>query len=523
MSHRAKYSGVTWYHLILVTIAGGIVQPSQATDCPDRFESTALDYLGRNADSSKSYWLILSNRPDSFRLSAPGVASIDQWQTESASIHISASDIVRDDVNGTHKLDRLKADGSFDCFLQSRNQLNPLLPPTWRPPVKPERPEVVRPEKPSLPEVIRPGKPELPVAVRPELPQRPVVVLPARPELPNVVLPELPELPIVNKPTPIQPVEIKVNEQSYMVAKADLLQYCPMLQPDSKGGFSAESLSRCENLNTLLAQVPLTPGRDLLEPTEWNSWVDFQVVHSSNQRGFSEIDERVKTVTLGADKQISPDVALGLMLLVSDQKNESFSGQISRDSRNIMAGPYLAYRLSDHWSVFGQATVGEVQHRYKLLALSGENNPVQYGAGVNVLGEYPLSENTTLRPKLGFSYLYEQGKSYRLSGNLRNTPLAIYVAGQSSESGQLQASTEINTRLETADGHLFVPYGELGVYYNTINQNNELQPDAQGFVRGGVRTLAGKNWQIDLNVGYQSVGVSQLDTWDYALFIAYSF
>ncbi|MDA1381759.1 hypothetical protein PCI56_24235 [Plesiomonas shigelloides subsp. oncorhynchi] len=37
-----------------------------------------------------------------------------------------------------------------------------------------------------------------------------------------------------------------------------------------------------------------------------------------------------------------------------------------------MAGPYLAYRLSDHWSVFGQATVGEVQHRYKLLALSGK-------------------------------------------------------------------------------------------------------------------------------------------------------
>lgn len=512
-----------WSNITLMALAGVFSQTSLGADCPDRFESTSFGYLGRNADSSKSYWLTLSNRSDSFRLSAPGGASIDQWQTDGGSIHISESNIVRDDVNGTHKLDRMKVDGSFDCFLQSRNQLNPLLPPTWRPPAKPERPEVIRPEKPDLPVVTRPERPDLPVVVRPELPQRPVVILPVKPELPTVVLPELPDLPIVNKPILIQPVKVEINGQPHLVETADLLKYCPMLQPDKNGEFSANELSRCEGLDALLAQVPLTSGRDLLAASEWNSWVDFQVVRSSNQRGFSEIDERVKTLTFGSDKQISPDVALGLMLLVSEQKNESFSGRISRDSRNIMAGPYLAYRLSEHWSIFGQATVGEVQHRYKLLVLSGENNPTQYGAGVNVLGEYLVGDKTILRPKVGFSYLYEQGESYRLSGNLQNTPLAIYIVGENSESGQFQASTEINTRLKTSDGHLFVPYGEVGVYYNAINQDSQLQPNTQGFVRGGVRTLAGKKWQLDLNVGYQSVGVSQLDTWDYSLFIAYSF
>lgn len=41
---------------------------------------------------------------------------------------MSVSPIVLDDLNGTHKQDLLNADGSFNCFLDSRNQTNPVFP-----------------------------------------------------------------------------------------------------------------------------------------------------------------------------------------------------------------------------------------------------------------------------------------------------------------------------------------------------------------------------------------------------------
>ncbi|MFM5039496.1 hypothetical protein ACEUBE_20680 [Aeromonas veronii] len=41
---------------------------------------------------------------------------------------MSVSPVVLDGINGTHKLDRLNADGSFNCFLDSRNQNNPVFP-----------------------------------------------------------------------------------------------------------------------------------------------------------------------------------------------------------------------------------------------------------------------------------------------------------------------------------------------------------------------------------------------------------
>jgi len=111
--------------ILSVAFAAAFPIWAHGADCADRFTSTQFDYLGRSADSSKSYWLTLSNRADSFRVSAPGVASIDTWQSTGPSTHITESDVVKNDVNGIHKLDRMKPGGSFDCFLQSHGQTRP--------------------------------------------------------------------------------------------------------------------------------------------------------------------------------------------------------------------------------------------------------------------------------------------------------------------------------------------------------------------------------------------------------------
>lgn len=99
-----------------------------AADCPNRQPGQHLEFLGRSADNSVSLWLSSPDSGGNFRLSAPGVSEIDSWNANRASLHLSVSPVVFDDLNGTHKLDLLNADGSFNCFLDSRNQNNPVFP-----------------------------------------------------------------------------------------------------------------------------------------------------------------------------------------------------------------------------------------------------------------------------------------------------------------------------------------------------------------------------------------------------------
>lgn len=540
--------------LLLISIYPSL---AWAANCADSYESTRFDYLGRNPANTKSYWLTLSNRADSFRLSAPGTGSIDEWQTAGPSVHISESTLVSDNnLQSLHKIDRMTPDGKFDCFLQSHYQVDPLVPPTWRPPAIPERPVVIRPEIPERPIVIRPvipdrpvaikpEFPDLPVVIRPEIPDRPIVirpVIPDRPiaikpelpdlpvvtrpeipELPVVGRPEIPELPEVSRPKPEKPVLISLNGAQYELAQAQLLQLCPAAQLDEQGQVLSESLQNCQALIDALQQAPLTPGRDLVAANNWNSWADVQYLRSDNRRGFSPIEGRSATLSLGADRIVQDNFALGMMLTLSDQNSDSFSGNLQSESDQLMLGPYFAYGFNRNWSLFGNALLGRVERDYRLLALNGENSPMKYSASLNLQGEYALNPESVVRPKLGINYNYESGDDYQLTGSLLGKQLIIAVDSHHRDSGQMQASAEFNTKLKNQQGQLFVPYFETGVFYNYLNNNDDLSPRWQGLARAGLRTLASKALQIDVNASYQSIGVNNMDVWDCKLFIAYSF
>ncbi|WP_139735090.1 hypothetical protein [Aeromonas veronii] len=119
-----------------------------AADCPNRQPGQHLEFLGRSADNSVSLWLSSPGSGGNFRLSAPGVSEIDSWNANRASLHLSVSPVVLDDLNGTHKLDLLNADGSFNCFLDSRNQTNPVFPNI--PPIDGETVTVALVEEPEV-------------------------------------------------------------------------------------------------------------------------------------------------------------------------------------------------------------------------------------------------------------------------------------------------------------------------------------------------------------------------------------
>ncbi|NJD24547.1 MAG: hypothetical protein FIB06_03975, partial [Betaproteobacteria bacterium] len=109
-------------------LAGLFMQIAWAADCPNRQPGKHLEFLGRSADSSVSLWLSTPGTAGAFRLSAPGVAEIDAWSASRPSLRLSISPVVLDGPNGIHKLDSMNADGSFNCFLDSRGQTNPVFP-----------------------------------------------------------------------------------------------------------------------------------------------------------------------------------------------------------------------------------------------------------------------------------------------------------------------------------------------------------------------------------------------------------
>ena len=477
-------------------LIAGLPAVSFAADCAQK--PGGLEYLGRAPDNSKSYWLSATN-PGNYRLTAPGFPNIDTWSTSTNLVRLTTSTVVADDLNGIHKLDRLTDSGAFDCFLHSRGQTNPLLPPTWRPPAKPTRPEVIRPELPDLPAVVRPGLPDLPQVIRPGLPDRPAVVRPER------------------------PVTIELQGRQYDMTHGTIMQYCPSARFDQSGELDPASLNGCTALSEAAKTAPLTPGRDLVPESPWNAWADTSYMRTRNQRGVADVSDRTGALTVGADRRISDRMSAGVMLSINDQRTESLWGYVTADANGWLIGPYAAYQLSQSWSLFGGASVGEVRRDHKVLTLNGNNTALQYSLMVNAQGEYPVGGDVVARPKLGISYLNENSRDYLLGGSVLGAPVRILVDGVRRESGEIQGSVELNRRLKTEGQKFAVAYVEVGAIGNYMRQDNSLDPRWQGLLRGGFRMLAAKSLQIDLSASYRSLGVSDLSIWDMRLFAAYAF
>ncbi|MFG0381013.1 autotransporter domain-containing protein [Pseudomonas sp. zbq_18] len=498
--------------------------PQVWANCSEYFVGDNLYYIGRT--NSQSIWVANTQATGNYALSAPGVPNIDTWaSTKNPEYHLSLSPVVADDLNGNHQLQILGVSGDPirpNCLVATRSQVNPIIPPTWRPPQKPvlpakperptlpELPEVSRPEIPNRPVVSRPTLPDLPVVSRPEIPNRPVVGRPT--------LPELPQVPDRGRPLESSFTELPNLAGEQHLSNQQIDSLCRYVERDESGQFTAETLQRCPALAQALKQAPLTPGRDLIADTLWNVWVDPHYVRTNNRRGYGETEQRTTSVTLGADRRLNSDLAVGALLSISDLDSDSLDGLIKVDGNSYNLGPYVSYQLSNNWSAFANITVGKAEIDHKVLMFKGSGDSTTYGATANIYGDFAWSERTSIRPKLGINYQKEDIEDFDLRGRVFNRYLNPRVNGINQESGQVLASIELNSMLELSSGHLFVPYFEVGSYYNYLQEDTSTYPEWQGLIRTGLRTLYKTNTQIDLNLSYESLGVSGLDIWDFGLY-----
>ncbi|MCK3779807.1 autotransporter domain-containing protein [Ensifer sesbaniae] len=556
----------------LLTGLCGLAMPAEAlaANCSSR---GGLAYLGNTNGGTGSVW-ISGTSAGSFGLeAAQGNQTVDTWSKSRRGLHLSLSPVVSSGNGGTHKLYDLSS--GKPCLLDTQNQVRSgILPnidwPDGRPDVGPQpvfpgfdwpdgRPDVGpqpvfpdfnlpdgRPDvgpQPVFPDFNLPdGRPDVgPQPVFPDfnLPDgRPDVgpqpVFPnfdrpdGRPDVgPQPVFPGFkPRTPtavrggrVVAARTPdtcIDPRSIDSKQQ-----QRDL----PICRDLAAEEAAAQSADRSN-------QVPLTPGRDLPQPSLWNFWSDIQFADISDERYERDSDTLARSLTMGLDRRITSDLVIGMTVSLEDSSTDAFDGTLGIDTDGFSFGPYAAYRLSKHWAIDGSLTYGRYNNDIDLSVLSGQQDSERLAGEISLHGQYKV-DAYLIRPKVSVSWSHVDSDAYDLSGSILNTPVSVSLPGDSFNYGILDLSTEVSRTFRLPDGQPFLVFTELGAEYQFERPNDgkiltgdltEVTPSPWSFsLRSGFRMLVNDNLQIEATGGYLSFGQNDLDVWEGKLHVSWSF
>lgn len=278
------------------------------------------------------------------------------------------------------------------------------------------------------------------------------------------------------------------------------------------------------------SEVPLTPGRDLLDNTQWNSWVDTSYTRIRDRRDNQDLDGSGGVVLLGADRRVDDAMVAGMMLSLENSRTDVYGGEQQVDVNGFMVGPYMAYQLSPTWSLYANFNLGHFNQDQQLSTLSGSGDVQRYALTVNAEGQYMLDE-VYLRPKILLSYLHSNNEAYELAGAVEGSVISLRLPEDSYNTGGLQPSLEVSRQIDLSNGTVLVPYVEVGVNYaferpdaSTLSLTGLDEPSRfSGMTRLGARTLLGESSMLDFNSSYQSIGTPGLDVWEAELLFSHAF
>jgi hypothetical protein len=483
---------------LAVLAATGFSSLVQAKSCNSQGN---LRFVGTTADSARSVWLSATSA-GAFRLdSAQGNQTVDSWRKNRRGLHLSLSPNVSNGNGGTHKLYDDSSSGG--CLLDTQNQIGGfVLPPTFIPPT------IARPPIGTLP---------------------PSGLMPT---LPGGVTPPIGTLPPEGlEPGTAESGELRLSAgQVYPVGGR-----CP---PGTLEEGSASDLAvtgRCRVISEQYAQpsrgaVPLTPGRDLLDDTPWNSWVDTSYTRIRDRRDNQDLDGSGGVVLLGANRRVDDAMVAGIMLSLENSRTDAYGGEQQVDVNGFMVGPYMSYQFSPAWSLYASFNLGHFNQDQQLSTLSGSGDVQRYALTLNAEGQYALDE-VYLRPKVLLSYLHSNNEAYELAGAIEGAAISLQLPEDSYNSGGLQPSLELSRPFTLSNGRVFVPYVEAGVNYAFERPDasesylTELDEPSRfsGMLRLGARTVLGESSMLDFNSSYQSIGTPGLDVWQAEMLFSHGF
>ena len=563
--------------------------PALAAKCKS---SGGLTYLGNTRDGSSSVWLSLTHQ-GSFELdAAQGNQTVDTWGVPpERRLHISVSPVVSNGNGGTHKLYDT-SDGK-PCLMDTHNQKRDwTIPPNLlspeglmptRPPIGGLFPEFGPPTglMPTLPGGVQPPIGTLPpTGITPGLPggvQPPIGTLPPTgitPTLPGGVQPPIGTLPptgITPRPSRrrtaahrhvaanrhhaglpggVQPPigtltprrhhppggggVVRLADGTLVRSVAGTQERCIDPRTPPSGGETRWPICPAEILAEAdrSAEVPLTEGRDLGEPTLWNAWVQPLYVQVSDGRYGLDMDTQLSSVTFGLDRRFGDNVVLGASFAYQNSSTDGFSDLLQADSDGFSIGPYLAVRLSPHWAIDASLSYGQYDNDLELSVLEGNFDSRQWSGNIAAHGQYTFGKYF-VRPKASLTYSYIESDGYDLKGNVLGLPIDVAFPEDSFNFGIVEASTEFSRIFVFENGTTVMPFAEIGAIY-AFDQPNDGQiltadlelatPSAwSGTLRAGARMLINDSVQVEASGGYLSFGQSGLDVWEGKLQVSFGF
>jgi hypothetical protein len=275
-------------------------------------------------------------------------------------------------------------------------------------------------------------------------------------------------------------------------------------------------------------QAPLTEGRQLLEDPAWNVW--FAVgpfTNTADQRHGLDNSTRSNYATFGIDRAIGANVVFGVSANLEKNHTEGFGGTYRVAGEGITAGPHLAYRLSNEWTMDLSATTAWYDNETHVDLMSGSYGSRRYTGALNFSGQYVI-DNTFLRPRLNGSFTYSTTDQYDLNGTFFGSEMALPFDAAITRYGDTTAGLEINHAIGR-----FIPYLDLSARYEYLRANEGLIMSGDltsvptlawtGMVKFGARTLLGGMTFLEIGGGYTSFFQRGLQTWESRIFLSQGF
>jgi Autotransporter beta-domain len=432
--------------------------------------------------------------------------------------------------------------------------LTPTLPGTVTPPIGVLPPTPPTGVMPTLPGTVTPPIGVLPpTGVMPTLPGTvtpPIGVLPPTPPtgltptLPGTVTPPIGVLP----PTPptgltptlpgtvTPPIGVLPPDTTRSLAAAGTTVDCPGggLARNGNAGAGSNALDCRDPLRPAPAAnpIPLTEGRDLGLDSLWNGWIDLRRTDGRDRRNGIELDSTTGGLTLGTDRRFGADLIAGFSLSVDRGDTTAFDGVLTTRTRGFLAGPYLAYRVSNDWVIDTSLDWGQGESDVQLDVLAGQYTTRRYAFSFNANGQYEHGQ-TVLRPRLSYYYANTRSNSYEMRGNVAGESIGVALPQISANTGLLEASGEIHRTYRLPDNSPIVPYARLAVRYEFARSNDgevmtgDLASVSTsrwgGSLRAGARTVVGRATLIEAEAGYLSLGQQDLNLWQVKLYPSHAF
>jgi hypothetical protein len=491
--------------------------PAHADSCDG-----GLRFLGLTNDQARSVWLSATRSGD-YELRAKS-GTEDSWTMSRGGLHLSISGEVSPGNGGTHRL----YNSNINCLIGTSNQVGGIIFPDLRPPeVTPMPPIIGWPTPP----IERPVAPMPPIEGVPTPPiERPVVPMPPVEGVPTPPI----ERPVAPMPpiecTPEHPIEKGDGDDTRVVAERGQVSGQPPLCPGDAR--TLESLRTDPRYtHCFVAEVPLTPGREVDARTEWNVWADARYNLSSDERFGRDVDTDTGTVAFGVDRRLDVDFVAGLMMTAEDSQTEGFGGALEFDTTGLSIGPYIGYRINPEWALDASLSYGGYDNSSRILVLRGDYDSTRLSSMVNLNGLFVTEESVRVRPKVSISYTRTRNEAHPM--HLGNTGLSLNVAKVTSSSGVASFSSEFSKAHFDERGRLTQPSLEIGVDYEfdrpgdgkVLSRNLAFEKTSpwSGSVRLGLLSELSGSTFLKFDLGYLSIGQGHLNEWELGLFLSHQF